>query len=46
MCLGNTKTYEANAYVEAKDRSISPEATKKTSGITINNRVGIITKTD
>ena len=44
--INNTKTYEAKAYVEAKDKSISPEATKNTSGITINKRVGIMTKTD
>ena len=31
---------------KAKDKSISPEATKKTSGTTKNKRVGIITKTD
>ena len=29
----NANTYAATAYVDAKDKSISPDATKKTSGI-------------
>ena len=42
----NAKTYAERPYVEANERSISPEVTKKTSGMTINNNVGIITNTD
>ena len=42
----SAKTYAERPYVEAKERSISPEVTKNTNGITINNSVGIITKTD
>ena len=37
---------DVSENVDAKERSISPDVTKKTNGITMNNKVGIITKTD
>ena len=44
--LSFASTYADRPYVEANERSISPEVTKNTNGITINNSVGIMTKTD